>query len=170
MGLAVSMMAEERWRDILMAEEATSFVRAVKCARADRCSTCVLSAGMRRARAVILLSWHRARQDISGSACTVFCLKQLPPCAFAIPLVWHCRLWETHRILKQARLPKPAKLMAVLENSPVLCAYGLQRSGSTTPAPAQVTSQLKAPLPKYSSCSQVCCRNKRSCILNADLS
>lgn len=39
------------------------------------------------------------------------------------------------------RLPKPAKLMAVLENSPVLCAYGLQRSGSTSPAPVQVNSR-----------------------------
>lgn len=36
-------------------------------------------------------------------------------------------------MLKQIRLPKPDKLMAALENSPVLCAYGLYRSGSTLP-------------------------------------
>lgn len=87
MGLAVSMMAEERWRDILMAEESNSFVRAVKCVRADRCITCVLSAGMGRARVVDLPSWHRVQRGISASVRCVLPEQTPTSCAFVMLLV-----------------------------------------------------------------------------------
>ena len=38
MGLALSMMAEGGWRDILLAEESDSFVRAFKCGPLGPCS------------------------------------------------------------------------------------------------------------------------------------
>lgn len=44
-----------------------------------------------------------------------------------------CRTWEGFHPEKHVKQSSPAALMAVLENSPVLCAYGLIRSGGTEP-------------------------------------
>lgn len=50
-------------------------------------------------------------------------LKQAAPCPR--------RMWEGHRPAKRFKKSSPAALMTILENSPVLCAYGLIRSGGT---------------------------------------
>lgn len=44
-----------------------------------------------------------------------------------------CRSWEGYHPEKHIKQASPAALMGVLENSPVLCAYGLIRSGATGP-------------------------------------
>ena len=53
----------------------------------------------------------------------------------------HRRIWEALQAEQHAKRSSPAALMAALENSPVLCAYGLIRSGSTLPAAAGAAAQ-----------------------------
>ncbi len=84
MGLAVSMMAEERWRDILMAEESSSFVRAVKCVLTDASHVCLARVWVEHVSSTcppgIVFS------GASLPVCTVFCLNKPLSCAFVMPL------------------------------------------------------------------------------------
>ena len=124
MGLAVSMMSDAAWRDVLRAEEAASFARTLRCAWV---SGFIIWLGLEFLN--ICWSFHKLCNFLVHSHCaTANCL-------------FTRRIWEALQAGQYAKQCSPAALMAALENSPVLCAYGLIRSGSALPAAAGVAAQ-----------------------------